>query len=258
VSQHALNELGLDQRKATNYGRDIAILTGDVQHGWSIAMLTDPKLVNHIDAAVVFELIKQMQTTVLTTLVHGEVLDVEFGLKNQDILDIPEEKIIQMLWMKTGILYEYSGLAGAMIGKNSADMNDPEVVALKTFCSNCGTAFQLRDDILGITGDEKNLGKPIGSDIREGKKTTIIRAALTHASKKEKKAILDVLGKKDSTLDEISRVTNLLKNLGGIDHTYDLSVEYIKKALPSLDVLKESRYKTYLKQWANYMIERNF
>ena len=93
-----------------------------------------------------------------------------------------------------------------MIGKGTSDINDPQVTALKDFATNCGIAFQLQDDILGITGDEKKLlGKPIGSDIREGKKTTIVLESLKNANEEQKNLILNVLGNKDAGEDDVEK-----------------------------------------------------
>ncbi|MBN1783205.1 polyprenyl synthetase family protein [bacterium] len=253
-----LENYGFSEKLAGKFGEDIAVLTGDVQHGWCISMLTEKTFTEKLKPDVVFTIINRLQSLVLCTLVHGEVRDVELGMTGESILDIPEDEIINMLWMKTGILYEFAGLAGAMIGKNLADADHPEIVALKNFCSNCGTAFQLRDDILGILGKEDKLGKPVGSDIREGKKTTIIRAALQNASESQARIIRSILGKHDATEDEIGTVTWLLVDLGGIQHTHDLSVAYVEKAVPYLDDIRASRYKTMLEQWAHYMIERNY
>lgn len=253
LKNHAFNEM-----QATKYGQDIAILTGDVQHGWAISLFTEKPLVDKVEPAVIFAIINKLQTEVLCTLVHGEVVDVEFGMRENGILEIPEDDIINMLWMKTGVLYEFAGLAGAMIGKNSADTGDAEVFAIKSFCSNCGTAFQLRDDILGILGNEKELGKPVGSDIREGKKTTIVRAALLNASPKQSEIIRSILGKQDASDDEIKFAAKLLIDLGGIHHTHELATQYVEKAIPFLSDIKASRYKTLLEQWAYYLIERNY
>lgn len=253
LKNHVFNEV-----QATKYGQDIAILTGDVQHGWAISLFTEKLLVDEVEPNVIFTIINKLQTEVLCTLVHGEVVDIEFGMRGNGVLGIPEDDIITMLWMKTGALYEFAGLAGAMIGKNTADTNDPEIFAIKNFCSNCGTAFQLRDDILGILGNEKELGKPVGSDIREGKKTTIVRTALLNASPRESEIIRNILGKYDASEDEIKIVTKLLIDLGGIHHTHELATKYVEKAIPFLSYIKASRYKTLLEQWAYYLIERNY
>jgi geranylgeranyl diphosphate synthase type I len=253
IENHSLNE-----SQATKFGQDIAVLTGDVQHGWAISLFTEKPLTDKVSPDVIFTLINKLQTEILCTLVHGEVLDVEFGMRENGILEIPEDDIIRMLWMKTGVLYEFAGLAGSMIGKNTVNSSDPEISALRNFCSNCGTAFQLRDDILGILGEEKELGKPVGSDIREGKKTTIVRAALMNASLKESATVRSILGKHNANEDEIRVVTKLLVDLGGIQHTHELAAKYVENAIPLLSNIRTSRYKTLLEQWAYYLIERNY
>lgn len=258
AKEYAKEKLKFNSVQAEKYGQDIAILTGDVQHGWSISLLTNGKIQKKVQPDVIFKIISRLQTFVLCTLVHGEVKDVEFSMKGDWFLDISEEDILNMLWMKTGVLYEFSAMAGAMIGKNSSDMEDQEIDALIKFCGNCGTAFQLRDDILGILGDEKDLGKPVGSDIREGKKTTIIRTALINANKQEKEYISKILGNSSASFEELERVKKMLIELGGIQHTYDLAKSYIDKSLPFLDVIKSSKYKSLLEQWAYFLIERNY
>lgn len=254
----AIKELSLDKQLAKEYGRDIAILTGDVQHGWCITLFIDNAFTNNLNPTVILTILRHLQTYVLNMLVYGEVLDVQFGLQNRDILKIQEEEIINMLWLKTGVLYEFSSLAGAMIGKNTSNMNEPQIKAITKFTRNCGIAFQLQDDILGIMGDEKLLGKPVGSDIRESKKTTILLTALKNANINQTKKILSIIGNKDATENEINEVKNLLIELKGIEYTKNLAKNYINKALPYLDNLPDSRYKQLLKDWANFMIDRKF
>jgi len=254
----ALNEMKLDEHIAQEYGRDIAILTGDVQHGWCITSFIDCVNSNNIDPKVILKIICHLQTYVLNNLVYGEVLDVQFGLQKRNIETITEDEIINMLWLKTGILYEFASQAGAMIGKNTTNLNDPEVLAIKQFTGNCGIAFQLQDDILGIVGNEQKLGKPVGSDIREGKKTTILLTALKNANPTQHRKILSIIGNKNSTDEEINDVKTLLIDLGGIDNTQKLAKSYLEKALPYIDKLPNSQYKMLLKEWAGYMIDREF
>ncbi len=254
----AIQQLNMNETSAKKLAHDIAILIGDLQHGWSISLLTQSLLVDSVSPAVIFDIIQKLQTVVLRTLIHGETVDVELGLMENNITSIDEDKIINMHWMKTGVLYEFAGLFGAMIGKNSIDKNDPQISAIKNFCSNCGIAFQLRDDILGIVGNEKELGKPVGSDIREGKKTTIVRTALINANENQREVIMNILGKKDATESEIELLTKLLIDLQGIERTHQLAQSYIEKAIPYLSELESSSYKKILDQWAYYMIERTY
>jgi geranylgeranyl diphosphate synthase type I len=163
-----------------------------------------------------------------------------------------------MLWLKTGVLYEFAGWAGALLGLNAVHPEeDPRVAALKKFASHCGTAFQLQDDILGIVGDESVLKKPVGSDIREGKQTVIVHEALLYATEEQKLIIRKTLGNKNATNGDIQRVIALFRE-HGIDRAKQRARGYIEKALPHLECLQPSKYKDLLYAWAEYMLDREF
>ena len=163
-----------------------------------------------------------------------------------------------MLEGKTGALYEFAAQAGAMIGLETDDSNHPLVQALTRFSTKCGIAFQLQDDILGIIGDEALLGKPVGSDIREGKRTTIVYHAYQKANAAQKQDLLRVLGNPSATQEQIRETVALLKSLGGIERTKDLAKAMIQQAVTCLRPVPASEYKQLLLSWARYMIQRDF
>ena len=256
AAKYGETQLKLQPEVARKYGTDSAIMTGDVQHGWSVSLLSDNLPAAGVSPEIALHLITLLQVNVLRTLVEGEMLDVEFGLCS-DIQQFTDEQILDMLWKKTGILYEYCGIAGALIGKNRFEY-DQQVEALKDFCSLCGTAFQVRDDILGLVGKESELGKPVGSDIREGKKTLLVREALINASENQKYEMLKVLGNPRASGEEIEKVTRLIADLGGVDKARKIAQEYVNRALPLLDVLPSSYSRELLYDWANYMVDRSY
>ena len=256
AENYAKEQFKFDAKSSEKYGKDVAILTGDIQHGWAISILSRNLTSKGIKPEVALHLISLLQIEMLRTLVEGEMLDVNFSLF-YDINDLTDEQIIDMLWKKTGVFYEFCGLAGALIGQNSLEITE-EVQALKEFCSLCGTAFQIRDDILGVIGNESDLGKPVGSDIREGKKTILIKEALTNANEQENVIIRNTLGNPNASPKEIENVTHLIVKLGGVEKAHKFAQEYVNKALPLLDILSETREKGLLYDWANYMIERNY
>ncbi len=250
---------GLSDQFATEYGRDVAVLTGDVQHGWAVASFAECALRGDVDPILALKLIRRLQSYVLDNLVYGEVLDVRYGMHDVTVLEgIGEDEIVEMLWLKTGVLYEFAGMAGALIGKNTSDFDDGQVQAVTSFASKCGTAFQLQDDILGILGDEASLGKPVGSDIREGKKTVIVYEALKKADTSQRTVILSTLGNRQATSNEVETVSQLLQDLGGIRRTQELAARYINEALPYLEPISDSNYKDLLLLWAHYMLDREF
>lgn len=247
---------GNNLQTARHYGMSVAILAGDVQHGWGISLMTELTTHYGIDAAVTLKLIDTLDTHVLTTLVEGEVLDVQQS--KMPIADVSEAAIEEMLRKKTGALYEFCGAAGAAIGLNTPDLSHPLVAAISGFTSACGVAFQLQDDILGIVGDEKLLGKPIGSDIHEGKRTLIVRSAYRRASPTQRALLNQVLGNEGATPDEIAQATSLLLNLGGIEYAKQRAKAYLQKGLPYLEEVPPSFHRDLLADWAKLMTEREF
>lgn len=252
----ASSNLGYDDERSLEYGRDLAVLTGDSQHGWTISLFCECARERGVDARVMLDIIYHLESYVVNKLIEGETLDVQYSRTPIDVLT--KEDIVFMLWMKTGVLYEFAARAGAMIGLNCSDENHPYVAALSRFASQCGTAFQLQDDILGLMGKEKQLGKPIGSDVREGKKTTIVFFALQSATPEQRKFLLSVLGDRDASDEDVGKATDLMVSLGAVQKTADLALEHIHRALPELEALPESEYKALLTSWAHFMINREF
>jgi len=255
-SMIAKQQMNYTENQAKDYGRDIAILTGDIQQGWAVSLLCDCSLKGNVKPEVTLTLIRMLESYVLNTLVSGETLDIQFA--KQSIESFEPEQIIDMLWRKTGALYGYAAKAGAMIGLNTTKADDKGIVALSNFTSRCGTAFQLQDDILGIVGNEKQLGKPVGSDIREGKRTTIVYYAFKNASPQQKAKLKSVLVNQEATKEEIDEVVQLLLELGGISETKRMAQQIIGEARPELAVLPDSYYKELLLAWADFMISRDF
>ncbi len=256
AEEFALKNLDYSPRRAVEYGRNIAVLTGDSQHGWTTSLFCECATQRGVDARVMIDIIYHLESYVVNTLIEGETLDVQYS--RTPIEQLSKDDIVYMLWMKTGVLYEFSARAGAMIGLGSSDADHPYVKALSKFASQCGTAFQLQDDILGLLGKEVQLGKPVGSDVREGKKTMVVYFALQAASAEQRKFLLSVLGDRDASEEDVQAATELMVSLGGIQKTTDLALEHINRALPELDGIPGSSYKSLLESWAHFMINREF
>ncbi|MBD3183661.1 hypothetical protein GF312_15325 [Candidatus Poribacteria bacterium] len=254
--QKALNELGYNQDEAVHYGISIAMLAGDMQQGWAVSMLTELADEKDIDPRLVLYLINDSEMRVQSMLIEGQVLDIQYS--KLPVESLVEEQILDMLWKKTGVLYEFASRSGAMLGINKVEPENKLVKAVSSFASKCGIAFQLQDDILGIVGDEQLLGKPVGSDIREGKRTVILHKSFKNANGRDKDKLRSIFGNEDSDIHDIEQAKKLLRDLGGIEYTKELAMGYVKEALEHLSILPSSKYKDLLSFWAEYMIEREF
>ena len=246
--------LGYSAQEAAELGRSIAILTGDLQHAWSIRLLLD-SIELGVPATVVCDLIRLLTTGVTNRLLEGEALDILFA--REGIADLSEAAVLNMLELKTGILYEYAAMAGAAIGLKQILAENPVIQSLGNFARLAGLAFQLYDDILGITGDEARLGKPVGSDIREGKRTTIVLHAFHNAGTTERNFLVTHLGKPDLSENEIAKVRQILIEYHGVEHTLELAEKVMAESIRELSALPESRYKDLLLAWAHFIVKRD-
>lgn len=240
---------------AEKYGRDIAILVGDLLHGF--VNLLSLKLVDRgVDPDVVIGIQRLMHAELTPALVDGEARDVKFTREN--IGDITEDQVIEMLEGKTAALFEYCGTAGALVGLNSNDPADPRARAVAGFSRAAGLAFQIQDDILGLIGDQDKLGKPRGSDLREGKHTLLLLHAFREGTEDQVEILKPLIGKSDITKDEVDLAEKTMREIGTIDYVNKIALEYVETALPFLDELEPSQSRDLLAGLARFMIEREF
>jgi len=254
--RRAISELGYDELDARHYGISIAMLAGDMQQGWAVSILSELSSQDGIDPNLVLYLIKDSEMRVQSTLIEGQVLDIQYSKNPIDSLS--QDQILGMLWKKTGVLFEFPGKAGAMLGLNTSDPDHWLVQAISSFAGKCGIAYQLQDDILGIVGDEEVLGKPVGSDIREGKRTIILYHAFKNANSEQKSQLIEIFGNEQADSQDIKQAKKLLRDLGGIEYTKELARSYVKDSLVYLHKVPQSKYRDLLSLWAEYMIEREF
>lgn len=255
-AKRAVEELGYEEAEAEHYGRSIGLLTGDVQLSWASLLLTEIAHGGRVPPEVALALVADLNGRVTPELIAGETLD--FQQAKMPIASLSEAQVLDMLEKKTGTLLDFAGRAGAAIGLRDATLRSPQVAAIATFCRQCGIAFQLQDDVLGIVGDERRLGKPVGSDLREGKRTLIVLKAFREASPAQRAQLEGILNHAQAGDEEIEAAKELLRDLGGLDYVKDMAKRHVEGAVSSLEILPPSRYKDHLLQLAEYMIERQF
>ena len=242
--------------KAAEYGRDIAILAGDALHSAAVAQIA--RLAeNGVSAEVALKILSLLEGNYGLHLISGEALDTRQGviLSPRGFWNVKEEEVLEMIRGKTGALFAVSVLAGGMIGLDSADETDPRLTALCDFAFHCGTAFQLQDDILGLTSDEKTLGKPIFSDLREGKPTLLLLRSYANASENERCFLRETVGKNAAEPELVKARDIILKN-GGVKEAAQMAFEELEKAKKALLSVPAGKNRDLLEEWRCFMADR--
>jgi geranylgeranyl diphosphate synthase type I len=179
---------------------------------------------------------------------EGQQLDMDF--ENRKIVN--EDEYIEMIRKKTAVFFQYAAEAGGIIGGG----NKEETNALNEYGLNAGLGFQIWDDYLDISSDETILGKDIGNDIRNGKKTLIAVHCMNNVTGSDKELFNSIFGNKNATEDEVGKVYDLFKKLNSINYAKETALGYINKAKNSLDKISDSDAKQLLLDLADYSIKR--
>jgi geranylgeranyl diphosphate synthase type I len=180
---------------------------------------------------------------------EGQQMDMDF--ENKKIIN--EDDYIEMIRKKTAVFFQYASEAGGIVGGGNKD----EINALNEYGLNAGLGFQIWDDYLDISSDETTLGKDIGNDIRNGKKTLIAVHCLNNAVGEDKKILDKIFGNVNATDNEVRQVYDIFIKLKSIEYAKNTALNYISKAKNALDKISDSEAKNLLIELADYSIKRN-
>lgn len=158
---------------------------------------------------------------------HGQALDIL-----NELADEPDEADIEsVLEWKTAL---YSIINPLHVGMVLAGADCRATDAITPYGQHVGKAFQITDDILGIFGDQKSLGKTPGDDIREGKGTLLTLYALNHTNAGDRAYLRRCLGKQDLKATEFKRCKQIIEDSGALDHAKKVAAVHLQAALSAL------------------------
>jgi octaprenyl-diphosphate synthase len=222
----------------TIWGNSASVLVGDFLLSKSFSLAVETKSLRLLEVL--------SDTT--THMAEGMVLE----LIHSHNLQVSEENYRDVLINKTAILISAACQTGAIWGKASTD----EEEALAQYGLELGIAFQLVDDLMDYTSTQKDFGKPVGSDFKEGKITLPLIHAIKACSEEDKNRINE-LSRKDQFVDEdFTFLLALIQTHGGLEYTRKVAQESIEKAKGFLEGFRPDPTKQVLIDLADYVIER--
>lgn len=213
-------------------GPSSAVLIGDFWLARSMELVLRASDRNHVI---------NLFSKTLTDLAEGEMLQLE----KASSADTEEEDYFRIIFCKTASLFETAAACAAKSVKAQEDM-------FKIACDfgrYLGIAFQIKDDILDYTGTEQ-LGKPVGSDLKEKKITLPLLGVLGKSSRNAE--IRDMVRTIEKVPDGCQKISEIVRMEGGIEYAVAKLQQYIEKAVDALDKFPEGKVKKYLKDIVEY------
>ena len=222
------------------YNNKVAVLTGD--YILSSALLR-VSLTNN-------QRIIQLLAELGRTLAAGEILQLS-NIKNAAL---SEDVYFEVINQKTAVLFE----ACAKIGAIASGASEDEIHAAAKFGQNIGLAFQIRDDIFDYF-DSKEIGKPTGNDMMEGKLTLPVLYALNHTDMES----VQTLGRKVKAgtvnKDEIAVLIEFTKQMGGIEYAEQKMNELAEEARKYIETsVRSEELRRSFNAYLDYVIQRNY
>lgn len=229
------------------WGDEVAITVGDALFALAFEAFTSNAQVPGVPPQRVLDVLRRASRVSLD-LAQGQTLDLLYAKRG----DVTVDEYLAMIRLKTGVLLEFSLASGAILGGADAMGVD----ALSGFGAPLGVAFQVRDDLLDLVGDPARLGKPVGGDVRTGKRTLMVAHAFEHSPKAARlAAILDAPPEKTSD-EDVQEALRILDDAGSLAYARDVAEAQLEEAKRALDRLP-SRDFGALASVADYVLHRD-
>jgi octaprenyl-diphosphate synthase len=180
-------------------------------------------------------------------MVEGELLQIQkLGRA------VSEAEYYDLIYRKTACLFSISMRLGAVL----ADASEAVEASLGDYGRTVGLAFQIVDDVLDLTASEEVLGKPVASDLREGKATLAVIHSIDHGTAADRKAIQRVLD--DRSFENVSRekIREILVRNGSVEYAMSVADRYAEQSRMALAVLPDSEYKRALLWVPDFVVAR--
>ncbi len=237
------------KKNPSRYGESMASCGVDYLFALSYECLAKTNFQDH---RKIIAIQKLSQITFNTTT--GQMLDIELQEEGQDACT--EEDIIDMHILKTA---KYSFEGPLHVGAILAGATEEELFRLSEYAIPLGQAFQIRDDILGMFGSREKIGKPIDSDLKEGKCTLLFKKALESLPQEKMKWLRSRIGKKEVSEEEVQKVRELIIESGSLEYSQHLAEKLVARSREKLKLCKITPEAfAFFDGIAQHMVKREF
>src|SRR5262245_52361651 len=223
----------------SRWGNDVTVLLGDFLYIKSMSMALSQDRLDII----------RLLCDVTLRMIEGEL----YQLTKNGVVDLTEEEHFDIIRRKTAYLFAGCARIGGMLGMTSREQQE----ALWDYGFNIGMAFQLVDDLLDFTGEQKSLGKPIGGDLREGKVTLPIIHLLGKDDGRADVLVRSIVRERSVTVDEWRELRSLLARHDSTEYAYQMAVDFVDRAKKALSVFPPSAAREALFALPDYVLSRD-
>lgn len=220
------------------WGNQITVLMGDWMYMTSFYIALELQNFRILDILI----------DITRTMVEGELIQLEENGR----LDITEQRQMDICLRKTAWLFSGCGRLAAIVA--GADSGAEEKLA--DYGRHLGLAFQLTDDLLDYTSNERTLGKPVLKDLEEGKITLPIIYLMERAGESERRFLRDVVARQDFSSSNKKRIIEMVERHGTLEDCRALARQYARQAEESLRMFPDSVYREALVQIPQMIISR--
>jgi octaprenyl-diphosphate synthase len=219
------------------FGNPASVLVGDFLYSRAFQMMVDAQSMR----------IMQVLADATNVIAEGEVMQ----LMNMHNAGLDEAGYLQVIRSKTAKLFEASARVGAILSGASVELEE----ACAEYGQALGTAFQVIDDVLDYAGDAAVMGKNLGDDLREGKATLPLIAAMQRGTELERTTIQQAI--ENGEVDKLDEVVRIVKSTGALDVAREAARGEAQRAIAAAQRLPEGPHSTCLVQLASQLLDRN-
>lgn len=243
----AVQDLSPAAERAEHYGVSQAILLGNLLSIWARELVLESR----VSSEKKFRLLQRIERMLEETH-YGQMMDILFSEREK----VTEAQVLAVHQLKTAM---YSFEAPLHLGAILAGGTERDLKSITLYAIPLGIAFQIQDDILGMFGNAKTIGKSVTSDLDEGKKTLLILYALKFASLKDRKRLRAILSNERMTESALIDARRIVQVSGALAKARERSYALVQEAKSALakSLHLHSETRKVLGALAEYMVRRS-